>query len=129
MQLCLAFKMPPVPQRLRHMSQQLLGPQSQHRYRHGTVKKSSMWLKDSRYEWLELETAPDGENVVGLFCSLCKKHSKLPRNGSATYPPILIGVLSCTIHIKHKGQLGSCILMTSSYPSPPPPSILLWLTL
>ena len=44
-----------------------------------------MWLKDSRYEWLELETAPDGENVVGLFCSLCKKQSKLPRNGSATW--------------------------------------------
>ena len=57
--------------------------------KHGTVKKSSMWLKDSHCEWLELETAPDGENVVGLFCSLCKKHSKLPRNGSATYPPIL----------------------------------------
>ena len=60
-----------------------------------------MWLKDSRYEWLELETAPDGENVVGLFCGLCKKHSKLPRSGSATYPPILIGVLSCIIRIKH----------------------------
>ena len=53
--------------------------------KHGTVKKSSRWLRDSHYEWLKMETGADSDTVVGLFCTLCKKHSRLPRNGTATW--------------------------------------------
>ena len=53
--------------------------------KHGAVKKSSIWLRDCHYEWLKTDTGPGSDTVVGLFCTLCKKHSKLPRNGSATW--------------------------------------------
>ena len=42
--------------------------------KHGMVKPSA-WLRDSRYEWLKVQTGPDNDTVVGLFV-LCVKNTR-----------------------------------------------------
>ena len=53
--------------------------------KHATLKKSAAWLSHSAYKWLQVETGDDGKTVVGMLCALCKKFSKLSRNGSAAW--------------------------------------------
>lgn len=62
------------------MSSMAVGVSKCNKYR--MVKKSSTWLKNSRYQWLKVETGPD--QILWLDCFVHKKHSKLPRNGTAT---------------------------------------------
>ena len=42
----------------------------------------STWLKSGKYLWLELQTADDNFTVTDVMCTLCKRHSKAPRNGT-----------------------------------------------